>query len=135
MRLCAGHTQTEPPFVVERIEEEATASAVQGVKPEIGQKKKTQDTVLNQEEYRTEAWTDDQFLESLPIPPELRPKFQDVKARAEAVASRTVMATIGEEYQRWRNAVKKEHEAFVKKQAWVEATKEDLIRAKNEKIA
>ncbi len=31
--------------------------------------------------------------------------------------------------------MKKEHGAFVKKQALVEATKDDLIRAKNEKIS
>ncbi len=118
--------------MVERIEEEATASAVQGVKPEIGRKQKSSETATNQEEIRREVWTDDQLVpdvwETVPIPPELRPTFQDVKARAEAVASRTVMATIGEEYQRWRNAVKKEHEAGVKKQAWVEATEEDLMR-------
>ncbi len=67
---------------------------------------------------RREVWTDDQLVsevwETIPIPPELRPKSQDVKARAEAVTSRTVMATTGDEYLRWRNAVKKEHEACQK---------------------
>ncbi len=139
VRLCDGHTQSEPPFVVDRIEEEATASAVRGVKSEIGRKQGSLDTAHNEEEIRREVWTDDQLVseawETIPIPPELRPKFQDVKARAEAVTSRMVMSTTGDEYLRWRNAVKKEHDAFVKKQAFVEATKEDLMKAKKENIS
>ncbi len=79
VRLCDGHAQSEPPCVVERVEEEATALAVRGVKPEIGRKQTRSETATNQEKIRREVWTDDQLVsaiwETIPIPPELRPKF------------------------------------------------------------
>ncbi len=68
------------------------------------------------------------------MPPELQPKFQDAKARAEVVPSRTVMSAVGEKWKRWKNVVTKEWEAFVKKQALVPATNKDLDKAANEQI-
>ncbi len=81
---------------------------------EIGKKKKKEETASTQEEIRSEVWNEEHSLESSPLPPELRPKFQDIKAKAEAVASKQVMATTGSEYKGWWNTVNKEHEAFVK---------------------
>ncbi len=68
------------------------------------------------------------------MPRDLQPKFQDAKARAELVASRTVMSAVGEKWKRWKNAVSKEWEAFVKKQALVPATNKDLDKAAKEQI-
>ncbi len=87
LRLCDGHMQAAAPFVVEGLEE-ATASAVREVSPKIGKKKKKEETASTQEEIRSEVWNEEQKWESLPLPPELRPIFQDIKAKAEAVASK-----------------------------------------------